>query len=191
MRRWWRKHESVSVSVRSASRSGGVSSCFRSPSFVRRTRIIHPSPYGSVLTSAGSLSSRWFTATTSPATGANSSDTAFTASIVPKTSCRPNDVPDGRELDVDDITELALRVIGDANLDDARLIGGLHVLVLLGVEELLRECRPRRTPGVGSGAKSRGGRHGSQAKTSNGEQMAECSESERSVRIFTTRSSGF
>ena len=40
--------------------------------------------------SAGSLSSRSLTATTSPAIGEKSSDTAFTASIVPKTSCFPN-----------------------------------------------------------------------------------------------------
>jgi hypothetical protein len=55
--------------------------------------IIQPSPYGSLLTSAGSPSRRGFTSTTSPATGMNSSLTAFTASIVPNTPCESNDWP--------------------------------------------------------------------------------------------------
>ena len=52
-----------------------------------RILIIQPSPYGLLFTSAGSASSRALISSTSPLSGENSSDTAFTASMVPKTSC--------------------------------------------------------------------------------------------------------
>src|SRR6266567_2805661 len=50
------------------------------------TFTIQPLPYGSRFTSAGSCSSALLTSTTVPATGVYSSDTAFTASMVPKVS---------------------------------------------------------------------------------------------------------
>ena len=65
----------------------------RSASPASRSFTIHPSPYGSLFTSAGSPSSRGFTSTISPATGMYSSLTALTASIVPNVSCAPKLVP--------------------------------------------------------------------------------------------------
>src|SRR5437899_11298456 len=50
------------------------------------TLTIHPLPYGSRFTRAGSCSSALLTSTTVPATGVYGSDTALTASIVPKAS---------------------------------------------------------------------------------------------------------
>jgi hypothetical protein len=50
----------------------------------------------------------------------------------------------GRELEVDDVAELALRVVGDADGDHRGVGGLLHVLVIGGVEEILRNGRHAR-----------------------------------------------
>ena len=54
---------------------------------------------------------------------------------------------DLRQLDEDDVAQLALRVVGDADVHDARLAGRLHVLVVFGIEQVLRN--------VGHGAPQR------------------------------------
>src|SRR5438132_12482476 len=58
-----------------------------------RTRIIQPSPYGSVLTSSGLSASVSLISTTSPETGAKSSDTALTDSMLPSSSPASSCVP--------------------------------------------------------------------------------------------------
>jgi hypothetical protein len=42
------------------------------------------------------------------------------------------------QLDVDDVAELALRVIRDADRDDVVLAGGFHVLMVFGIQQVLR-----------------------------------------------------
>ncbi len=54
-------------------------------------------------------------AVTSPLTGAYSSETAFTDSIVPKTSPFFSWTADLRQLEVDHVAKLLLRVVGDAD----------------------------------------------------------------------------
>jgi hypothetical protein len=74
--------------------------------------------------------------------------------MVPKVSIRLT-VALGGELQEDDVAELALGVVGDAHLVDPVLVGGLQVLVLLGVEEVVGDV------GHGSSGKpGRGGREG-------------------------------
>ena len=90
-------------------------------------------PCGSVLTASGLSLSAVFTSTTSPDTGAYSSDTALTDSIVPNDCPASSVVPDVRQLDVDDVAELLLRVVGDADL--AAIAGQLDPLVVFRVLE--------------------------------------------------------
>ena len=73
------------------------------------------------------------TSTTSPDTGAYSSDTALTDSIVPNDCPCFSVAPDLGQLDVDDVAELLLRVVGDADL--AAVAGELDPLVVFRVFE--------------------------------------------------------
>src|SRR5690606_27606532 len=50
----------------------------------------------------------------------------------------------GGEVEEDDVAELALGVVGDADGHDAGVVGLLHVLVVLRVEEVLRDRRHER-----------------------------------------------
>ena len=61
--------------------------------------------------------------------------------MVPNTSCFLELVADLRQLDEHDVAELALRVVGDADRTTFVVAGGLHVLVLFGVEKILRDRR--------------------------------------------------
>src|SRR5687767_3276843 len=56
----------------------------------RRMRTIQAWPYGSSLIFSGALPSSAFTSTTSPETGMNNSETAFTDSTLPKVSPESN-----------------------------------------------------------------------------------------------------
>src|SRR6478672_419515 len=70
--------------------SSGPSSSSRSAREAGRRRRSQPSPYGSEFTSVGSLARSRLMSTTTPPIGAKSSDTASSASMVPKTSSREN-----------------------------------------------------------------------------------------------------
>ena len=59
-----------------------------------------------------------FTSTTSPLIGANSSETAFTDSIDPNDSPAVDLAPGVGQFDEDDVAELILREVGDADLGD-------------------------------------------------------------------------
>ena len=67
-------------------------------------------------------------------TGANSSDTAFTDSMVPNTCPAVIVDADVRQLDVDDVAELLLREVGDA--DRAGVAVDANPLVFFRVLEI-------------------------------------------------------
>jgi hypothetical protein len=69
---------------------------------------------------------RAFASSTCPRTGAYSSETAFTDSIVPRTSPGLDGLPRLGRLDVDDVPELALREIGDPDRGGVTLDARTH-----------------------------------------------------------------
>src|SRR5207245_4114151 len=82
----------ASFSTYSSYSSASISSSTSSGE-VNRTLIIQPSPYGSVFTSSGFSASASLTSTTSPETGANSSETALTDSMLPISSPCSSSLP--------------------------------------------------------------------------------------------------
>ena len=86
---------------------------------------------------AGSASSALFTSTTSPAIGLYRSDTAFTASIVPKDSCCAAPLSRLREVHEHDVAQLALRIVGDPDPHDGWIIAARDVFVLAGVLQIV------------------------------------------------------
>ena len=86
-----------------------------------------------MLTASGLSLSAELTSTTSPETGEYSSDTALTDSIVPNDCPCFSFAPTSGQLDVDDVAELLLRVVGDADL--AAVAGQVDPLVIFRVFE--------------------------------------------------------
>src|SRR6267378_7881557 len=83
---------SVSPFVKS-SYSAAVRRLSTSPGFDISMRIIQPSTYGSSFTFSGSSASVSLAPTTSPDTGENTSETAFTDSTEPNASLAANSSP--------------------------------------------------------------------------------------------------
>ncbi len=61
----------------------------------------------------------------------------------------PEGVADLRQLDVHDVAELSLRVVGDPDLHDVRLVGALDVLVLFAVQQVAGNVAHALAPNVG------------------------------------------
>jgi len=78
------------------------------------------------LTSAGSPSSALFTSVTVPASGAYSSDTALHGLDRAEHVAASEDGADLGQVDVHDVAELPLRVVGDADLHDGGIAGLLQ-----------------------------------------------------------------
>ena len=95
-----------------------------------RSLIIHES-CGALLTASGRSLSAVLTAVTVPESGANSSDTAFTDSMVPNAWPLVSVGADLGQLDVDDVAQLLLGEVGDA--DGALVALHLHPLVVVRV----------------------------------------------------------
>jgi len=120
-----------------------LSSDVASSGLETRTFISQPAPYGSRLTAAGSPSSAVLISTTSPEIGVKRSETAFTDSTTPTLPNCSIVVPIFGKLDVHDVAQRVLRVIGDA--DRRRIALHLHPLVLFAEKQFLR-LRQRYVP---------------------------------------------
>ena len=107
----------------------------------RRSRIIQPSPYGSLLTSSGCVGEGLVDrAATSPATGRYRSLAVLTDSMTPKASPRSRARADRRQLHEDDVAQLVGGVGGDA--DHGLVALDAQPLVVVGVAQI-RRAPPR------------------------------------------------
>ena len=110
----------VDVEQRCRPRDGSVS----------RIRTSQPSPYGSSFTVSGASTTFWFTSSTSPESGAITSETALTDSTSPYVASFAIELPSAGRLVVD---ELAERVLREPRDPERRLVALDPRPVVLGV----------------------------------------------------------